>query len=560
CIYNHHEQGSAIAAESYARLTGKVPVLCVTTGPGGINALTGVFGAWVDSIPMIVISGQVKRETCVYSTGLPLRQFGDQEYDIVESVKNMTKLAVMIKNPNEIKYQLEYAWFLANNGRKGPVWIDVPLDIQASMVYTEDLTGFNSKNTEAKENPVYERTNTDKILESIYQSKRPVILAGEGIRYADAYKNFLDCTDALRIPVLTAWNARDLLWEANPYYVGMPGTVGTRGGNFVLQNADLLIILGCRVNIRMSGYNKFDFAKNAYKIMVDIDENEMKKPNLKIDLPIHANLKDVLADLSHCVKEEVGDHSNWLKWCRDINDKYPVCLSEYSKKKKPVNPYVFIEKLSEHLGDKDVITCGNGAACVITFQAFHVKKGERLYTNSGCAAMGYGFPAALGASVAQKNRRVVCIDGDGSFMMNLQEMQTVAHHKMNIKTFIINNNGYHSIRQTQTNLFKPPLVGVSKENGVSFPEFEKIADAFGFKYFKIDSLTKLDEKIEEALNADGPVLVEVVVDEKQNFEPKLSSKALPDGKMVSPELDDMYPFLPNEEYEAVINEAQSIEG
>ncbi|MCR4908553.1 MAG: thiamine pyrophosphate-binding protein [Lachnospiraceae bacterium] len=558
CIYNHHEQGSSMAAESYARLTGRVAAVCVTTGPGGINALTGVYGAYVDSIPMFVLSGQVKRETSIHACPAPLRQLGDQEYDIVESAAPMTKLAVRINNPNEIRYQLEYAWFMALNGRKGPVWIDVPLDIQASFIYTEDLTGFKSENSGRRENPVYDRSYTDILLERISHARRPVILAGSGIRSGEAYKDFLDCTDALKLPVLCAWNATDLLWESNPYYAGMPGTVGTRGANFILQSADLLISLGCRMNIRMVGYAPLDFAKNAFKIVVDIDENEMRKPTVRPDIAIHADVKDVCRSLSHCVKEEVGDHSEWLKWCRDIHKRYPACLDEYEKKKKPLSQYVFTKKLSDFLGDKDVIVCGNGAACVVTFQAFEGKKGERMYTNSGSCPMGYAFPAAIGASVALGNeRRITCIDGDGSLMMNLQELQVAAHHHMNIKTFLINNNGYHSIRQTQQNLFKPPLVGVSPDTGVSFPDFKKLAEAFSFKYLKIDSLTKLEEKIAEAYSIEGPVLTEVIVDDTQDFEPKLKSRLLEDGSLESPTLDDMYPFLPREEYEAVKKEAFS---
>ena len=559
CIYNHHEQACTMAAESYARLTGRLAAVVVTTGPGGINAMNGVFGAWTDSLPMIVISGQVKTSTCVYSTGLPLRQFGDQEYDIVSSVKNMTKYAVMVKKPNQIRHALECAYFMASNGRKGPVWVDVPLDVQSAYVYTEELTPFDSTNSGRKENPVYDGTYVDKISEAIYRSKRPVVLAGTGIRSGEAYKEFIDCTDAFKLPVLTAWNAKDLLWENNPYYVGVPGTVGTRGANFILQNADLILIMGCRLNIRMTGYNDFNLGKDAVKIMVDIDENEMKRPNIKIDIPIHANVKDVMRDLSHCDTEELGEHTEWLKWCKEINKRYPAVLPEYSGKKKPLNPYVFINALSHKLGDGDVTVASNGGVCVISNQAFDISKGGRLYTNSGSASMGYGLPAALGAVTARNNKRVVCLEGDGSIMMNLQELETVSYYKMNIKLFIMNNNGYHSIRQTQQNIFKTPLVGVSPENGVGFPDFSKVAAAFDIPYIKIDSLTKLDEKLDKALSGDGPVCVEVVVDEKQGFEPKLNSRVGEDGSMISPELDDMYPFLPREEYEAVRKEARAIE-
>ena len=559
CIYNHNEQATTIMAEAYARLTGRIAAVCVTAGPGSTNAVSGVYGAYVDSIPMLVFSGQAKRETMVTACEAPLRQLGDQECKTIEMVKSITKSCVTILNPNEIRYQLEKAWFLANNGRKGPVWIDVPLDIQGTVIYPDELTGFDSRNTEKVERPYYDKSYTDKILEKIHEARRPVILAGEGIRQGDAYKVFLDCTDALKIPVVTAWNANDLLWEENQYYAGLPGTVGTRGGNFVVQNADLLLVLGCRMNLRIISYNKFQFAENAYKIVVDIDENELKKPTVKIDMPIHADVKDVCRSLRNCIDEEVGDHSEWLKWCREINRRYPVVLPEYSKKSSPMNPYPFLRTLSEHLGDNDAIVCGNGAACVQTFQAFHIKKGERIFTNSGSASMGYGYPAAIGAAVARKGKKVVCIDGDGSFMMNMQELETVMHNNLNIKLFLLNNNGYHSIRQTQKNLFKGrSYVGIDTESGVSFPDFSKIADAFGMKYIRIDTLDGLDDKLEEALSGDGPVFVEAIVDPEQNFEPKLSSKVLPDGTITSAACDDMYPFLPREEYEAVKAEAQKI--
>jgi len=558
-IYNHHEQASAIAAESYARLSGRIAAVCVTSGPGGTNAITGVLGAWLDSVPMFVLSGQVKTETTKWSTDVPLRQLGDQEYNIVDSVSPMTKYAVMITDIKELRYHLEKAWFLAMNGRKGPVWIDVPLDMQAAVVDTDEFSGFDSRSLNAKENPVYNRAVTDEILERIRDAKRPVILAGEGIYFGGAYKEFLECIEALKIPVVTAWNANDLLWDDNPYFAGRPGTVGTRGGNFVVQNADLLLVLGCRMNIRIISYNKFDFAKDAYKIMVDIDENELKKPTIKIDMSIHADVKDVLMDLKLCTREDAGDHKKWLDWCVDINKRYPACREEYLKVNKPLNPYVFIKRLSEALKEGDVIVCGNGAACVQTFQAFEVKKGQRLYTNSGCAAMGYGFPAALGAAVLRGEKRTICIDGDGSFMMNLQELQTVVYNRSDIKIFIINNNGYHSIRQTQTNLFDRPLIGVSEGNGISFPSFEKLSDAFDIPYIRIDQVDGIEEKLEEVLKTKGPVLCEAVVDEKQNFEPKLSSRVLPDGSMESPEIDDMFPFLPEDEYKKIHDEALSIQ-
>ena len=561
CTYNHHEQACSIAAEGYTRLTNKLCAVCVTTGPGGTNAITGVYGAWVDSIPMFVISGQVKRETTIAFTDVKLRQLGDQEFNIIDCVSTMTKYAVMIKDPNEIRYHLEKALYLAKNGRPGPVWIDIPVDVQAAKIELEELKGFNpsEEGIDLQENPIYDEKNTDIILEKIKNAKRPVILAGTGIRLAEAHKEFLEMVNKLQIPVVTEWNAHDIIENNHPLFVGKPGTVGTRGGNFVVQNCDLLIVIGSRLNIRMISYNYKTFAKNAYKIMIDIDAGELKKPTLSIDMPIHANLKDVVNSLLK--KEyvpESNSHKRWLEWCRKVNEKYPIVLEKYYEKKSPINPYIFIDKLFDELKENDKIIVGNGSACVIGFQAAKIKKGQRLFTNSGCAAMGYGFPAAIGGAVATKGERIICLDGDGSFQMNIQELQTMVHNNLNLKIFILNNNGYHSIRQTQTNLFNPPLVGVCKDNGISFPDMEKIAYAYGVKFMRIDNIDGINENIQKVLQEEGPIICEVILDETQNFEPKLSSKVLPDGTMVSPELDDMFPFIEQEEYKKLKEEALEI--
>lgn len=559
CTYNHHEQACAIAAEGYARLTGKVAAVCVTSGPGGTNAITGVLGGWQDSIPMFVVSGQVKRETTTWSTSVPLRQLGDQEFQIVDCVKGMTKYAHMVTEPTEIRYHMEKAWYLCNNGRKGPVWLDIPLDVQAAIVEEDELIGFapeeetmdamsGQEMVNIHENPVYDVRLIKEIVEKIRNARRPVILAGTGVRLSGAYEDFLRCIDALQIPVVTAWNAHDLLWDEHPLYCGRPGSVGTRGGNFIVQNSDLLLVLGCRMNIRQISYNYKEFAKNAYKIVVDIDEAELNKPTVTVNMKVYADVADVMKDIADKASE-TGNHQEWLKWCRDINAKYPAVLSSYYDKQTPINPYAFIKEFSKGLSEGDKVICGNGSACVITFQAMQIQKGQRLFTNSGCAAMGYGFPAAIGCAIAEKGKRVICLDGDGSFQMNIQELQTVVYNKLNLKIFILNNNGYHSIRQTQTNLFQPPLVGVCDGNGLSFPSMEKIAYAYGIPYEKIDMLAGVSIKVQRILDMEGPVLCEVILDPEQNFEPKLSSKVLPDGKIVSPEIDDMYPFLPREEYE-----------
>lgn len=561
-VYNHHEQACAIAAEGYTRLTGKIAAVCVTSGPGGTNAITGVLGGWVDSIPMFILSGQVKRETTLWATEVPLRQLGDQEFNIIDSVKPMTKYAVMVTDPLEIRYHLEKAFYLATKGRGGPVWLDIPLDIQAAIVETEELCGFDpvSEGADRKEVPVYDVSLTSMILERIKKSKRPLIFAGTGIRLGDAREEFLALVEKLKIPVVTAWNAHDVLPTSSPYFCGKPGTVGTRGGNFLVMNCDLLLVLGSRLNIRLISYNYKDFAKDAYKIVVDIDENELNKPTITPDLPVHANVKDVMASLVNASYEGAADiHKMWLKWARELNQKYPAVLEEYKQADNPMNPYAFLDVFFQKASEDEVIVCGNGSACVMTFQACQIKEGQRLFTNSGCAAMGYGFPAAIGAAVARKGKQVVCIDGDGSFQMNLQELQTVIYNNLNIKIIYLNNNGYHSIRQTQRSLFKDrSFIGISDGNGLSFPDMEKIAYAYGIEYMKIDNLALAPQCLEKALNEKGPVFIEAVVDSEQNFEPKLSSRALPDGKIVSPPLDDMFPFLDREEYEEIYTSCREL--
>ena len=551
CTFNHHEQACAIAAEGYTRMTGKLAAVCVTSGPGGTNAITGVMGGWLDSIPMFVISGQVKRETTVWAVPeLNLRQLGDQEFNVIDSVKNMTKYAVMVTNPQEIAYHLEKALFLATNGRGGPVWLDIPLDVQGAKVETDSLIHFKADQEVVWRTPDVKQSAIDILLHKIKESKAPLVLAGTGINLGGADQKLLAFLNKYQIPVVTAWNANDTVAYENPYYVGMPGTVGMRSGNFAVQNCDLLISLGCRMNIRMIGYTHFDFAKNAFKVVVDIDPRELIKPTVQADLPIHADVSQFLDAMIAQDFEPIAAHKDWVKWCRDLLFRFPTVRDDYHGDGL-INPYVFIDKLFDHLTPSERIICGNGAACVITFQAAKVKQGQRMFTNSGCAAMGYGFPAAVGVAVSDNSKRTVCIDGDGSVMMNIQELATVAHNKLDMKLFILNNNGYLSIRQTQRNLFQPPFIGIDSQSGVGFPDFGKLADAFGLKYFRIDKEDTSDEILEAVLNCDGPCICEAVVNPDQNFEPKSSSKVLPDGRIVSPSLDDMAPFLDREEFDKI---------
>lgn len=555
CTFNHHEQACAIAAEGYTRMTGDLAAVCVTSGPGGTNAITGVMGGWLDSIPMFVLSGQVKRETTIHACPeLNLRQLGDQEFDIIRSVSNMTKYAVMVTEPMQIAYHLEKALFLARDGRGGPVWLDIPLDVQGALIETGELSHFDPQVERlapasgvdlAEHAAIAART----ILQKIGEAKAPLILAGTGVRLGGAQELLLKLIDKLGIPVVTAWNANDTVAWDNPYFAGMPGTVGTRPGNFAVQNCDLLLSLGCRLNIRMIGYNKFDFAKNAYKIIVDIDPVELQKPTVRPDMPVNADVKVLLEVMLAQEYQIQENHAPWAAWCRNLVQTYPTVLDSYHRSDEgPMNPYVFMEKLFVKCRQDERIVCGNGSACVITFQACRIKQGQRMFTNSGCAAMGYGLPAALGVAVSDNSRRVVCIDGDGSVMMNIQELATIAHNNLDIKLVILNNNGYHSIRQTQTNLFRPPFIGIDGDSGVGFPDFGKLADAFGLRYFRIDNEAECDGMLETALDCEGPCICEVLLDPKQNFAPKSSSKVMPDGTITSPSLDDMAPFLDREEF------------
>lgn len=555
CIFNHHEQACAIAAEGYTRMTGRLAAVCVTSGPGGTNAITGVMGGFLDSIPMFILSGQVKREMTTWSCPeLGLRQLGDQEYGIVKVVSHMTKYAVMITEPTQIAYHLEKALFLALDGRGGPVWLDIPLDVQGAMVETEELPHFDVQAEEAELRAAH-RQDTDltatarTILQKVTEAKAPLLLTGAGIRLGGAQELLLQLIEKLKIPVVTAWNSSDTVAWDNPYFAGMPGTLGTRPGNFAVQNCDLLLSLGCRLNVRMVGYNRFDFAKNAYKIIVDIDPRELQKPTLCPDMPVCADVKELLEAMLSEAYEPQECHRAWTAWCRDLVKTYPAVQSSYYRNDGgPINPYVFIDKLFAKLKEDERIICGNGSACVVSFQAGKIKQGQRMFTNSGCAAMGYGLPAALGVAVSDNSRRVVCIDGDGSVMMNLQELATIAYNRLDIKLIILNNNGYHSIRQTQTNLFQPPFIGIDQDSGIGFPDFGKLADAFGLQYFWVHNEEDCDEALRDALNCEGPCICEAILDPKQNFAPKSSSKVMPDGKIVSPSMDDMAPFLEREEF------------
>ena len=550
----HHEQTCAMAAESYARLSGRLAAVNVTTGPGGLNALNGVFGAWTDSLGMVVVSGQIKRETSIRHLKLPLRQLGDQEVDIIPVAQPITKFAAFLDDPRDARYLIEKAIHIARSGRPGPVWIDVPIDVQAANVDLAALRGFDPDAEPADGESAGRLSGAAldhaaaEILARLARAKRPIVMPGAGVRIAGAADSFLSFVEKAGLPVATAFNAHDLIWEDHPLAVGRPGTIGNRGGNFAVQNADLVLVLGCRLNIRQISYNWQAFAKRAKLIMVDADRNELAKPTLSIDFPVHADLAELLPQLAGKADLALASRfASWVKWCKERHARYPVVLPEYRAKQEPVNPYCFMDRLSDHLPADAAVVCGNATACITAFQTLRLKRGQRLYSNSGSASMGYDLPAAIGAAWAGGSGDVVCLAGDGSIMMNLQELQTIRGNRLPIKIFLLNNGGYHSIRQTQKAYFADNLIGIDPATGVSLPNWERIAYGFDIPYWRASRLDALDGAIAGTLKAEGPQFCEIVLDPEQPFAPRVASRRLEDGTMVSSPLEDMAPFLSREE-------------
>ena len=554
--YNHHEQACAIAAEAYARLDNRIAAVCVTTGPGGTNALTGVVGGWLDSIPMMIISGQVRYDTtaryALSFTETPLRAMGDQEYDIVKSVEPMTKYATMIESPAQIRYALEKGWHLATTGRPGPVWIDIPVNYQGETIETDELEGYDSDEDDKKLPPPVSEATVQDILEKIKKAERPVFHAGYGIRLSGGYQEFREVMEKLNIPVVTYWNAVDLIEDEHPLYCGRAGNMGDRPGNWAIQNADLILAVGTRISIRQVGYNWKTWARAAEVIMVDIDPAEMKKPTIHVEMPVWADAKDFLMKLNQIAKVPLDKKETWLNTCQCWKKEYPVVQPrQWENRSEGVNVYAFVRYLSSKLPENSLTAVSNGACCVVGNQAYVIQKGSRMANNSAIASMGYGLPAAIGTCIGGGRKETICLEGDGSIMMNLQELQTVLTNHLPIKLFLINNNGYHSIRITQTNLFGTHTkVGIGPESGdLSFPEFKKIAEAFGYPYYQADNTQEMKAVVDRVLSLDGPVFCEIFTDTEQVWEPKSSTKKLEDGTLVSPPLEDLAPFLSREELE-----------
>jgi acetolactate synthase-1/2/3 large subunit len=547
-ICTHHEQAAAMAAEGYARITRSPGVLNVTTGPGGINALNGVFGAWTDSVPMLILSGQVKRETCMATYGLTdLRQLGDQEVDIVRMVRGITKYAVFVDDPESIAYHLERAWYLAQNGRPGPCWLDIPVDVQSAQIDPASLRHYDPYEDASVFDPAIVIEQVADVLSRISSAERPVIMAGSGVRLGGAMKEFEQVIRALRIPVVTAWT-HDLLATDDELFCGRPGTIGERAGNFTVQNSDVLLVLGSRLNIRQISYNWDSFARFATEIQVDVDPAELRKPMHQPDIPIHCDLNLFLSEMARQLASSPTSnpkHEKWLERAHQWKAKYPVVHAGQRVAGPPLNPYDFVDRLFDLLGPDDAVVCGNATACIVPYQTAKLKKGQRLISNSGSASMGYDLPAAIGVAAA-KNGRTICLAGDGSLQMNVQELQTLVGYQLPVKLFVLNNNGYLSIRQTQTGFFQGRKIGESSESGVTFPNMKRVAEAYGIPAFSIDKIDDL-EILKVELDKPGPALFDVSLDPSQGFEPRLRSRILPDGKILTPNLEDMFPFLDPEE-------------
>ena len=700
-LYQHHEQACAMAAESYARIYNRPALLCVTSGPGGTNAITGVLGAWLDSIPMLIISGQVRYDNTARwaeeQNGTRLRAMGDQEFDITKSIDCMTKYSEMLTDPYRVRYALEKCIYLSQTGRPGPCWLDIPVDIQGNFIETDELIGFDPADFAAggdgweKENahripadadtskreaavPPVDPQQVQLILEKIRASRRPIFYTGNGIRIAGAESLFLEVAHLLNIPVVVGWNGPDIIPSDDPLYVGRPGGRGDRPGNLAVQNADLILSIGSRLNIRQVGYDFKSWARDAYVIVNDIDADELRKPSVHCDLAVHADARQLLKCLlrelhvlghtpAHplfqggegllrddalrvCHTEEArqdvkneGARLSWLATCAFYRDNYPTILPEYLAPSDPTlspedpasfaNVYALVKEVSDQAAPGQVTVVGNGSPCVAGGQAYRIKPGTRFISQDGVASMGYGLPAAIGAAVAvhasvdatpcggadaslpretadanagdaqqdhdysalaadpsfhesaddrlaaelrnpywtgrdehypaYEKHDILVLTGDGSIQMNLQELQTIISHQLPIKIFVINNGGYHSIRQTQTNLFRgEPLVGIGVDSGMggvqdlSFPDMEKIAHAYGFPFIRAHHNEELHDAVAETLATDGPAICEIMVTLTQQFLPKSAAKRLPDGSIISPPLEDLAPYLPDEEMDRIM--------
>lgn len=545
-----HEQACAIAAEAYARVTNKPGLLMVTTGPGGTNAITGVAAAYVESTPMIVLSGQVKIADQINQQGV--RQQGMQELDIISIVKPITKYAVMVRDPSVIRYHLDRAVYEATNGRPGPVWLDIPLDIQAMQIDEAKLLGWSPKQAdqacEEKKDQLLEQ-QVLQVIECLNQAERPVLLAGNGIRLANGSKEFEELIEYLQIPVLTTWNGIDLIEDTHPLFFGRPGGMGQRYANFVQQNSDFFLSIGARMNLLQTGYNFDGFAREAVKIMVDIDANELHKTNVRPQIPICADARHFMEVLlKHKDKIRKKDYTAWIAYANRMKQKYPIVLESYRKQKELVNTYVLLDTITEQMQPDDIYVSGSSGTCIdVSMQTFRVKKGQRVFATKGLASMGFGVPATIGACLAGGKRRTVCVCGDGGFQMNIQELETIHRLNLPIKIFVLSNQGYAQIHATQKNIFAGHYVACDTESQLTLSPITDVATAYRLKTVQIYNNGELQEKVREVLEYEGPVICEVMVPIDLSAFPKQVSYKRSDGQMESLPLEYMNPMLPDEE-------------
>ncbi len=528
-VATHHEQAASIAAEGYARMNNKLGACIVTSGPGATNAMTGTLCSWLDSIPVIVISGQVNKELTTNYTGLPLRQLGDQEYNIVESVKNMTKYAVQVNNAADIRFHLEKACKLATSGRPGPVWLDIPLNIQSANIEPEQLHGYN----EPIEFPQASKLDIEQVITKWNKAKKPLLLVGNGVRLSGGVNELRELLTKTNIPAISAVNGNDIITSDYEHYCGRFGTHAQISANKLLSECDFLLSIGSRLYVRQTGYNFKGFAKQAHKVYVDIDQNELNKPTLFPDHKIHSDAKDFINKL---LQENITSSSTeWLKECKE-NNKAPKVLQRHRDKKHNASVYAFIEQLSKVLPKDHHIVTSDGSANVVTMQVMDLTGDQRLITNTGCAPMGYGLPAAIGAAV---NNKIVCIEGDGSLHLNVHELQTMKHYNLPIKLIVINNDGYLSIKVSQKTFFNGNYVASEKNSGVSFPNYEKLIKAYDLPYFNITNNDNIHPTLTEFLSQEGPCVLEIFTDPDEFHEPKVVAKLDDEGKFIPGELNNI---------------------
>ena len=542
-----HEQACAIAAEAYARVTNKPGLLMVTTGPGGTNAVTGVAAAYVESTPMIVISGQVKIADQIQNQGI--RQ---QELDIVSIVTPITKYAVMVTEPKSIRYHLDRAIYEAITGRKGPVWLDIPLDVQATLIDEDSLQGWypdEKSDAEIKAQDEKLEQQVLQVIACLNRAERPVLLAGNGIRLSEGIEVFEQLVQELAIPVLTTWNGIDLIDDAHPLFFGRPGGMGQRYANFVQQNSDFFLSIGARMNLLQTGYNFDGFARDAVKIMVDIDENELHKTNVRPQIPICADAKRFMELLlKHKDKIKKKDYANWMAYANRMKKKYPIVLDNYWKQEKLVNTYALLDTITEQMKPEDIYVSGSSGTCIdVSMQTFRVKKGQRVFSTKGLASMGFGVPATIGACLAGERRRTVCVNGDGGFQMNIQELETIRRLNLPIKIFVLNNQGYAQIHATQKNIFAGHYVACDEESNLTLAPISAVASAYRLKTVQIYNNQELEGKVKEVLDYEGPVICEVMVPIDLSAFPKQVSYKRSDGQMESLPLEYMNPMLSEEE-------------